>query len=305
MGLYLTILVQVVAVMVLTAVAGLVTCWIDRKVTARVQMRVGPPLLQPFYDIGKLMIKETCVPVGAPRQVFLLAPVLGLAGVTAASLILCHNVCRPGSAFVGDLIVLLYLLALPAIAVIIGAFASRNPLASVGGSREMKLMMSYEVPLILSLIVPIMKAKSIQLASVSAASSVPDVSGIIAVVVALVCVQAKLTQVPFDCPEAETELAGGAYIEYSGPPLGIYKLTRAMMMFTMPLFLIVVFLGGANIRQPMSMLYGVLKYVVIVVLIVLIRNTAPRVRIDQATRFFWGPMTVAALLAVVLAASGM
>ncbi len=66
-----------------TAAAGLLTSWFDRKLTARVQMRKGPPLLQPFYDVAKLMIKETCVPIGTPTWFFLSAPLIGLAGVIA------------------------------------------------------------------------------------------------------------------------------------------------------------------------------------------------------------------------------
>ena len=68
--------------LVFTAAAGLLTSWFDRKLTARVQMRKGPPLLQPFYDVAKLLVKETCVPVGTPTWFFLSAPLIGLAGVS-------------------------------------------------------------------------------------------------------------------------------------------------------------------------------------------------------------------------------
>ena len=134
--------------LVFTAVLGLVTSWIDRFVTARVQMRVGPPFLQPFYDIAKLMIKETCVPAGGSHVLFLLAPLVGFAGATLGAFIIWRALFfPPESGFQGDVIVALYVLTLPATAVILGAFASRNPLASLGGSREMKLLLSYELPL--------------------------------------------------------------------------------------------------------------------------------------------------------------
>jgi len=137
-------------------------------------------------------------------------------------------------------------------------------------------------------------------------ASVGSVSGVIAVVVAILCTQAKLTLVPFDAPEAETELTGGAYIEYSGPPLAVFKLTRAMMLCTMPLFLVTVFCGGFGAEPGVpSVVLGILKYVGFVVVIVLIRNTAPRIRTDQAVRFFWGPVTIAALVAVALAMKGL
>jgi len=98
--------------LIFTAVVGLVTSWIDRKVTARVQMRVGPPFLQPFYDIVKLMIKETCIPAGGARILFLSAPIFGLTAAAIASMIIWRAMMSPQHTFLGDLIVLLYLLAM-------------------------------------------------------------------------------------------------------------------------------------------------------------------------------------------------
>ena len=289
-----------------TAVVGLVVSWIDRFVTARVQMRVGPPVLQPFYDVVKLMIKETCVPADSARELFLAAPLLGLAGVSLASTIIWRSLLFAGTGFTGDIIVLMYVLTLPALAVILGSFASRNPLASLGGSREMKLLLAYELPLVLAMLVVVVQVGGIRLAEILAApAAVTRLSGILAFLVAILCMQAKLTLVPFDAPEAETELSGGAYIEYSGPPLAMFKLTRAMMLFAMPMFLVTLFCGGITFAATVPAILGVLKYVGLVVIIVLVRNTAPRVRIDQAVRFFWGPMTAAALVAVMLAFMGL
>ena len=286
-----------------TAAAGLITSWVDRKVTARVQMRVGPPFLQPFYDIAKLLIKETCVPAGGAIGVFLLAPLIGLAAVALASMIIWRAVLDPQATFVGDLIVLLYLLAMPGLAVILGASSSRNPLASLGGSREMKLMIAYELPFMLSVLVPVIQVHSIRLGDLlTSAAPAAQPSGLLAMLVAMVCMQAKLTLVPFDMPEAEAELSGGAYIEYSGPPLAMFKLTRAMMLFTMPVFLVVVFVGGSivNAGWPGTLL-GLGLWGLLVTVIIVVRNTTPRLRTDQAVRFFWGPMTAVALVAAALA----
>jgi len=289
-----------------TAVFGLVTSWIDRKVTARVQMRAGPPFLQPFYDVVKLMIKETSVPEGASRALFLSAPLFGFAAVSLASMLIWRAMLQPGAGFGGDLIVILYILTIPAVSVILGSFASRNPLASVGGSREMKLLLAYELPLVISVFVPVIQTGKIRLEQILAhPAAVTEPSGVVALLVALICMQAKLTLVPFDAPEAETELTGGAYIEYSGPPLGIFKLTRAMMLFTMPVFIVAVLCGGIDAHAGFgTFVLGVLKYVGLVVLIVLIRNTCPRVRTDQAVKFFWGPATAVALAAALLAFFG-
>ncbi len=284
----------------------MITSWVDRKVTARVQMRVGPPFLQPFYDIGKLLIKDTCVPAGGSIGLFLLAPLIGLAAVGLASTILWRALLHPQATFVGDLIVLLYLLAMPALAVILGAFASRNPLASLGGSREIKLMIAYELPFVLAVLVPVIQVHSLRLGdflAATAAAALP--SGMLALLVAIVCMQAKLTLVPFDMPEAEGELSGGAYIEYSGPPLAMFKLTRAMMLFTLPVFLVVVYLGGSIVSAGWAgKLLGLGLWTFLVAVIVILRNTTPRLRTDQAVRFFWGPMTGLALIAAALAWMG-
>ena len=292
--------------LVFTAVVGLIISWIDRMVTARVQMRVGPPLLQPFYDLVKLMIKETCVPAGASKGLFLGAPLLGLAGVSLASTFIWRAMMFQEPGFTGDIIVLVYLLTLPALAVILGSFASRNPLASLGGSREMKLLLAYEMPLILTIVVVIVQAGGIRVAEILAApAAVTKLSGILAFVVAILCMQAKLTLVPFDSPEAEPELSGGAYIEYSGPPLAMFKLTRTMMLVAMPMFLVILFCGGISfVSGVLPAVLGVLKYVGLVVVIVLIRNTAPRVRIDQAMKFFWCYSSVILIVAIVLAIIG-
>lgn len=293
----------------LTAVMGLVASWIDRKVTARVQYRVGPPVLQPVIDIIKLLGKETLVPRGAARTTFLLAPVLGFASVVAVSALLWVNNIWPAKSFMGDLIVAVYLLTIPSISIIMGGFASANPIASLGASREMKLILAYELPFVLVLLVPVIKSDySIRLGEILAYQAnngviTGSISGVIALVVALLCIQAKLGFVPFDIAEAETELAGGVFIEYSGSSLAVFRLMKNMLLFTLPFFLVILYMGGIRM-DGMHLVYGILKYVGLVALITVIRNTNPRVRIDQAVRFFWGPVTVLAIAAVILALFG-
>jgi len=288
-----------------SACIGLIAGWIDRKVTARIQWRVGPPWYQNFVDIVKLLGKETIIPEGAARLTFLLSPLLGLLSAVLVSTILGVTVRLPLDSFIGDLIVVLYLLIIPAIAIIIGASASRNPLASVGASREMKLVLGYELPFIFSIIVVIIKsAGSIQLGSIlnhqiNFGSNLASWSGALAFIVTIFCMQAKLCFVPFDASEAEQELMGGTFIEYSGLPLAIFKLTKVILLYTIPLLLIVLF-WGSNLT-PLALIG---KYTALLVIIILIKNTNPRLRIDQALRFFWGPVTILAVIAVVLAILG-
>ena len=293
----------------LTAAIGLLASWIGRKVTARVQYRVGPPLWQPLIDIVKLLGKETLIPAGSSRTAFLLPPLMGLASVVLVAMLLWLNNIHPARGFLGDLIVVLYLLTIPSISLIMGGFASGNPLASLGASREMKLILGYELPFVLAVLVPIIRAGlSIRLGDILSFQvqngvMAGSLSGFLALIVAIMCMQAKLALVPFDMPEAETEIAGGLLIEYSGVGLAVYRLMKNMLLFVLPFFLIILFMGGLRF-DGLQLLYTILKYVGLVALITVIRNTNPRVRIDQAVRFFWGPMTIMAAIAVILALLG-
>ncbi len=288
-----------------SACVGLIAFWIDRKVTARLQWRVGPPWYQNFVDIAKLLGKETILPEGA-RITFLMAPYFGFLSIVLVATILGLGAGSLSAGFDGDLIVVLYLLVIPAISLIIGASSSRNPLASVGASRELKLVLGYELPFILSLVTIVIKSGgSIQLGQIIAhqmgsGSNIASLSGAAAFVAAIFCAQAKLGMTPFDASEAEQEIMGGALIEYSGLPLAIFKLTRAVMLYTMPLLLIVLFMG-----KDISPLFIIGKYVLILVIMILIKNTNPRLRIDQAMRFFWGPVALLAAIAAVLSVFGL
>ena len=285
------------------ASTGLFAGWIDRKVTARIQYRVGPPWHQNFTDILKLLGKEIIVPAGRGLT-FFIAPVTGLVAVSLVATLLGHTLINQQSAFIGDLIVVLYLLTIPAISLIVGASSSSNPLASVGASREMKMVLAYELPFILAIAIVIIKTASLRLGDivsfqVAGGSIASSWSGIIGLLVVLLCIQAKLGFVPFDAAEAEQEIMSGTLIEYSGLPLAVFRLTRYLLLYTLPVFLIVMFLAG-NI----SLISIVVKYILILVAIILIKNTNPRLRIDQAIFFFWKLMTPLAVVGVVLAFLG-
>jgi NADH-quinone oxidoreductase subunit H len=291
-----------------TSVVGLLASWVDRKVTARVQWRVGPPWFQPFADVFKLLGKETIVPAGPRATLFLTAPLIGLIGVTLVSTIVWMVNLNRGGGFLGDLIVVLYLFTLPSLAVIIGGSASKNPLGALGASREMKLILGYELPFLIAVFTVVLKVGSVLFEDILRFQEFNGImlrhpSGIIAFVVAIICAQAKMTLIPFDIPEAEQEIMAGPFIEYSGAPLAVLKLTRAMMLFTVPVFLVSIFWGGFNF-SGWNILWSILKYVALLVIAVLIRNTNPRLRIDQAVRFLWGPMTVLAIIGMVLAVIG-
>jgi NADH-quinone oxidoreductase subunit H len=283
-----------------TVFLGLIASWIVRKVSALVQWRVGPPILQPLYDIIKLTGKEILVPQDAQQTVFISAPLVGLAGILLLSIMLWRTALAQ-TAFVGDIIVAIYLMVLPSLALILGGSASASPHAAIGTAREMKLIMGYELSLVLAFIVVIIKTGGqLSLAAIAQNAPVFSISGFLAFLVALLCVQAKLGFVPFDIAEAETEIGSGVLMEYSGALLAVWKLIQAIMLVALPLFLVVVFLGGFGA----SLWPGLVKYVVVLVFLILIKNTNPRLRIDQAMRFFWFYGGIALALAIILATIG-
>ncbi|MDD5422882.1 MAG: NADH-quinone oxidoreductase subunit H [Candidatus Omnitrophica bacterium] len=293
-----------------SAVMGLLVGWVDRKVTARLQWRVGPPWYQNFIDVVKLILyKETLVPEGVSKAMFLGMPVLCAASATLVSTIICVVNSTPAVGFMGDLIVVVYLLIIPPLALMLGGFSSENPLASLGASREMKLVLSYELPFIMALIVPVIKSGyaiklgDIILRQAETGSIIASPSGVISFIVMLLCFQAKLGFVPFDMAEAETEIMAGAYIEYSGKALGIFKLAKAILTFAAPVILITLYFGGIKLNSE-GFMSSLLEYIMILVLMIVIKNTNPRVRIDQAMGFFWGPVSGLAVIAVLLAILG-
>jgi NADH-quinone oxidoreductase subunit H len=288
---------------VFTLVVGLLASWIVRKVSALVQWRVGPPLCQPFYDVLKLLGKEILIPQDAQRVVFVSAPLVGMAGVLLLSTML-WRITITQSAFVGDIIVAIYLMVLPSLALILGSSASASPHAAIGTSREMKLVLGYELPLVLAFIVVVIKSGG-QLSLVAIAQQTPvlSISGFLAFFISLLCIQAKLGFVPFDIAESETEVASGIIIEYSGALLAVWKIMQALMLVALPLFLVMVFLGGFG-TAGRPLVWGIGKYVLILVLLILIKNTNPRVRIDQAMKFFWVYCGLFLAIAVILATFG-
>ena len=212
--------------------SGLLLCGIDRKLVARMQKRVGPPILQPFYDFFKLLGKETIIPVTANRTVFLLAPLVGLAAQVVLQLFI------PVFSFnafhgVADVIVILYLLLIPALSVILGAASSGSPYSGVGLSREMVTILAVELPLVLVLLA-VAKAVGNALGTglcfsltdivnyqLSNGSLITRLSMIPAAAAMLLIIPGETGSHPFDAAEAETEICEGMLAEYSGKPLAV------------------------------------------------------------------------------------
>ncbi len=292
-----------------TTVLGLTVGWVDRKVSARFQYRVGPPFLQNFNDFFKLLGKETIVVKDALQSIFIAAPFVSFAMLVLVSAII-GTALFFNQSFGGDLIVVMYLLMLFSVMVIIGGSASGNVYSSLGAGREIKLLLADELVFILVLLIPIIKSgyqldlQIIILSQQANGMFVSSISGAIGFIFALLCIQAKMTLPPFHIPEAETEIVEGPFIEYSGTPLGFWKLNHFMMYVVFPFLLILLFWGGFELTG-IGILWSVLKYLLIVVLMIIIKNTNPRVRIDTALNFFWKYAAPISLIAIVLAVFGL
>lgn len=290
-----------------TAILGLTVGWVDRKVSARFQYRVGPPFLQNFNDFFKLLGKETIIVKDGVHSMFVVAPFISFAMLVLVSAIVGTSLFFNIS-FGGDLIVIMYLLMIFSVMVVLGGSASGNVYSSLGAGREIKLLLADELAFILVLLVPIIKSGyQLDLGNILAAQAdgmfIGSASGIIAFIIGLLCIQAKMTLPPFHIPEAETELVEGPFMEYSGPPLGFWKLNHFMMYVVFPFLLVLLFWGGFNFNG-IEILWSVLKYLLIVVLMIIIKNTNPRIRIDTALNFFWKYATPLTLIAMVLAVFG-
>jgi NADH-quinone oxidoreductase subunit H len=292
------------------AVTGALISWFDRKITARVQFRKGPPVFQPFYDFFKLLlVKETILPRYGSSLIFLVAPVFAVFGATMAGVFILLPLMNITTGFRGDLIVIFYLLTIPSFSYIIGALASGNPLAAVGGSREMKLILSYELTFLLLIAGVIMKCGqrfdlySIIQAQQSGSPFIGSISGVLLFVTGIFCIQAKLALVPFDMPEAEAEITEGIFIEYSGAAYAMIKLTKYIMFFVLPAFLVALLMNGFRL-EGIGILWAVLKILSVVLILTLIRNTNPRVKIKQAISFFVIWMNLIAVVALILIAFG-
>lgn len=288
------------------AMTGAFLSWFDRKLTARVQFRKGPPLLQPFYDFFKLLlVKETILPRYGSPIIFLLAPVFAVFGATMAGVFILLPLFSITTGFRGDLLVIFYLLTIPSFSYIMGAVASGNPLAAVGGSREMKLILSYELTFLLVIAGVIMKCgQKIDLYTIiqiqqSSTPFIGSISGVLLFIAGIFCIQAKLALVPFDMPEAEAEITEGIFIEYSGAAYAMIKLAKYIMLFILPAFIIALLMNGFKL-EGIGILWAVLKVLVVVLILTLIRNTNPRIKIKQAVSFFMIWMNLLAVIAIIL-----
>jgi NADH-quinone oxidoreductase subunit H len=288
---------------------ALFLAFLDRKIVARMQQRIGPPLYQPFADLIKMLGKEVINPNGIDRKVFDAIPVFALAAVLTAFLYVPVIGTSP-LAFQGDLVVVLYLMALPTIALFLLGLLSRNIFSAMGGVRAVTQLFIYEVPFFLALLSPAIMAGSWSISEIVLWQQhnlwlvflQP-----IGFIVALVGLQAKLERTPFDIPEAETEIIAGPWTELTGRRLALMHLTTEVSLVVGSALIAALFLGGPLLPWILSppWLNGaggfclfLAKTLAVLFVLSSITVATGRLRIDQLNNIGWKYIASAALVQV-------
>ncbi|MGA2916228.1 MAG: complex I subunit 1 family protein [Sedimentisphaerales bacterium] len=282
---------------------GMVMEYVDRKLCARLQNRIGPPWFQPLADFIKLVAKANMIPEYADPTIFTFMPVLALAATTTAFLYVPIWQQQALLSFKGDVIVVLYLLTIPTFTFFLGGWYARGPFSMIGAARSITQLFAYEIPLFLSVLAPAMLANTWSLGEITVFFSKHPwliLFNIVGFVVALISLLGKLEKVPFDIPEAETEIVAGSFSEYSGKLLAIFRLSMDVELVVVSSVVSAVFLPfGLNYGFAAGFALYIVKVLFIVSLLSLLRNVFARLRIDQMINFCWKYLAPIALLQLV------
>jgi len=267
---------------------GLIYEGLARKITARMQSRIGPPVWQPFFDWVKLMSKENITPKNGVGFLMTLCPVIAFASVLSAIIFIPVAGFSPAG-FQGNMLIVIYLLVIYTLSFAVAGWASGSPLGSVGSIRELTLLFSYEFPFIVSLL-------TIGFMTGFQVSPFLALHFPLAFLAFLVSVIGSLSLPPFHVAEAEQEIVGGPLAEYSGPRLGMFSLAKAVKFWVLISLGAVMFLGGGPIE------WFLIKSLALVILVSVAKTVFARLRIDQAFRLFWfviGPLALIDLIRAI------
>jgi len=273
-----------------------------RKLKAVIHSRKGPPIIQPYLDILKLLGKED---IRVTQDIlFRIAPMAALACIMVAALVTPMGAKTPAMA--GDFIVWIYFISMSAVAVTLGAFATRNPYAYVGSSRELMTLLTAEPVVLIALITAAVKSQSLIFGDMATwqLSEGPAVSMIGAGITFLLALQASASRLPFDIPEAETEIMEGAFIEQSGPRLALYRIAKYAKQLILAAVLVQVFVPWPKIElTSLAVVVNLAKILVVLLIVGVIECVNPRLRIDQSMNYF-ARVAFVALAALALAVVG-
>ncbi len=283
---------------------SLVVEYVDRKLYARLQNRVGPPWYQPLADIVKLLSKEAIIPCDAEPRVFSAIPVFAFAATCAAFLYIPIWSVTSLQPFDSDLIVVMYFLTIPALTFFLAGWFSKSLFAELGAIRAMTQLFAYEVPLYMALLGPALLAGTWSISGITLFYHQHPallLVNIPALVVSLITAQGKLERAPFDIPDAETEIVGGTFTEYSGRLLAMFKMTLNTELVVVAALISAIFFPlfiGGNV--VVGFLLFLVKLLAIVFLLSLMRAALARFRMDQMVDFCWKILAPVALAQILI-----
>ncbi len=283
---------------------GLIGEYVDRKLHARLQNRIGPPWFQPLADFIKLIAKEEIIPEEADVPVFKLMPIFALTASSVAVLYIPILGARSVFSFNGDVIVVLYLLTIPTFTYFLGGWYSRSVYSMIGAVRSLTQLFAYEVPLFLCILASALLADTWSLSGMVSFYSQHLgywFCNIIGFAVSLICLLGKLEKVPFDIPEAETEIVAGSFTEYNGRLLAFIRTSFNIEMIVGASLLAAVFLPfGLNLPKVAVFPFYLIQVLFIIIAVSFLRSLFARLRLDQMINFCWKFLAPLAFLQVLL-----
>jgi NADH-quinone oxidoreductase subunit H len=277
--------------------------WIDRKLVARFQNRIGPRWFQPLADAVKLFAKEQIKPNIVNPFLFFGLPIIALAGALTAALYVPIMGLNPASSFDGDLIVTIYLLSLPTMCVGLAGWNTSGRFSLIGATRSLTQLFAYEAPFLLAMLGPALAAGSWQISTITeyTKSHWLILAQPVGFLVALIGLMGKLELPPFDAPEAETEIVAGALTEYSGRGLAMFKIGKYVELIIGLSLVSAFYLGGVN-----GVLEFLIKTLALLFIMSMLQVTLTRLRIDQTVGLWWrfGAILVLIQLLVMILLKG-
>ena len=311
---FLMKLLGVVAISSFVLVVAIFLVWVERKVVARFQDRLGPNrlgpwgLIQPFADVIKLLIKEDITPDGADRVPYNIAPIIALATVLLLWAVIPLAPTILGSDINVGVLYIVSAGAISTLGIIMAGWSSNNKYALLGAFRTVAQMVSYEVPMVITLLVPVLLANSMGINKIVEAQNVWFI--VLAPIAALIFFITSIAEIgrsPFDLVEAESEIVAGFHIEYTGMKFGLFYAGELLHALTIGALFSSLFLGGwrgwgAEAFPMLGLVYLFLKAFLGYYVIMWIKYSVPRIRIDHMLALNWKFLTPLSLAVLVVTA---
>jgi NADH-quinone oxidoreductase subunit H len=276
---------------------GFLYVWIERKLRAKMQGRIGPPFYQPFFDFLKLISKKDIIPQGANSITFNLTPILALSSLIVVSLLVPFGL-RPVLSFNGDILIVIYLFSLLSISYMIAGSSSPSPYSMVGTKRMAIQFISYEFPFILSIINILLLSGSISLSEIFFSSKKLSefIFYLLPFITIVLTIPAKLMINPFSIPNADTEIIDGPFTEYSGKRLALFYLTHCMERPILYTLLYDLFFPP---MESITLIFQIIFSIIITFLVTVLATVTARLKIDQLTKFYMLYVNTLAIIGLI------